>query len=69
MITHDMQVGRSTFGHLRVLRASLVDWLRGCIERTRQRHALAALDSRLLQDVGLSRDDVASEVEKPFWQI
>lgn len=38
------------------------------IERRRQRHALAALDDRLLQDIGLTRFDVKKEYNKPFWQ-
>lgn len=38
------------------------------IERARQRRALAALDDRSLQDIGLSRSTAAREIEKPFWQ-
>jgi uncharacterized protein YjiS (DUF1127 family) len=37
-------------------------------ERARQRHALAALDDRLLKDIGISRADVMRESVKPFWQ-
>ena len=41
----------------------------GCwYQRSRQRTALGALDDRLLDDVGLDRDDVAREVGKPFWR-
>jgi uncharacterized protein YjiS (DUF1127 family) len=36
-------------------------------ERWRQRRALAALDDRLLGDIGLTRADVAREAAKPFW--
>ncbi len=36
-------------------------------ERDRQRHALAQLDARMLNDVGLSRAEVALELRKPFW--
>ncbi|THF64913.1 DUF1127 domain-containing protein [Pseudothauera nasutitermitis] len=36
--------------------------------RTRQRRELAALDDRLLRDVGLSRETALREAEKPFWR-
>jgi uncharacterized protein YjiS (DUF1127 family) len=42
---------------------TLLDWQ----ERARQRRRLSELDDRLLKDIGLSRADVAREVEKPFW--
>ncbi|WP_449227290.1 DUF1127 domain-containing protein [Azospirillum argentinense] len=37
-------------------------------ERRRQRRALEALPDHLLQDIGLSRADAATEADKPFWQ-
>ncbi len=37
-------------------------------ERATQRHALAALDDRLLKDMGLSRGAAAVEAAKPFWR-
>lgn len=36
-------------------------------ERERQRRALAGLDDRLLDDIGLRRCDAARESGKPFW--
>lgn len=42
---------------------ALLDWQ----ERARQRYRLAELDDRMLKDIGLTRADVAREVEKPFW--
>ena len=35
--------------------------------RARSRAELAALDDRMLDDIGLTRIDVAREVNKPFW--
>jgi uncharacterized protein YjiS (DUF1127 family) len=43
---------------------SLVIWQ----ERLRERHTLAALDDRMLRDMGLSRSDVDAETRKGFWQ-
>ena len=38
------------------------------IERVRQRQALAALDDKMLQDIGITRFDAARECGKPFWR-
>jgi len=35
--------------------------------RTRERQALAELDAHLLKDCGLTREQVARELDKPFW--
>lgn len=37
-------------------------------DRVRSRHHLAGMDERMLRDVGLTRDAVAREVQKTFWQ-
>jgi len=37
------------------------------IDRSRQRRALANLDDRLLDDVGISRTEARREIAKPFW--
>ncbi len=42
--------------------------LRRWMERRRQRRALDSLDDALLRDVGLTREDVRCETEKPFWR-
>ena len=39
-----------------------------CIERSRQRGALAELDDRLLRDIGLTRDEARRECASPFWK-
>lgn len=36
-------------------------------ERRRQRRALARLDHRLLNDIGLSANDMQDELHKSFW--
>jgi uncharacterized protein YjiS (DUF1127 family) len=38
------------------------------IERVRQRRALATLDHKMLQDIGITRYDAACECGKPFWR-
>ena len=47
---------------------SVVETLLAWQERADQRAGLAALDARLLGDVGLSRSDVAREAGLPFWR-
>jgi uncharacterized protein YjiS (DUF1127 family) len=46
----------------------LVDLLLAWHERGRQRRHLRSLDDHMLRDIGLSRADVESEADKPFWQ-
>ena len=62
--------------------ASFADWRRGprdaiwrvvetllCWrERVAQRRALAALDDRLLSDIGVTRSEALAEADKPFWR-
>ena len=54
--------------------SSASSWLRTLefwIERSRQRRQLgelAELNSYLLKDTGVSREDALRESEKPFWQ-
>lgn len=42
--------------------------IRKWIGRSRQRHTLAGLDDRLLDDVGITRRQAAHEIAKPFWR-
>jgi uncharacterized protein YjiS (DUF1127 family) len=54
-----------------VRRTTSQGWLRvmgAWIERSRQRHALAELDGRLLKDIGVTRAQAAREIAKPFWR-
>jgi uncharacterized protein YjiS (DUF1127 family) len=46
---------------------SVAAWLGACLERSRQRHHLADLGDHLLEDVGLSRADVARECGRWPW--
>lgn len=43
---------------------TVLDWM----QRERERRQLAALDHRLLRDIGLSRADALEEARKPFWK-
>ena len=49
-----------------------LDWIVATLgawrARARQREALAALDDRLLDDIGLTRAQARSEFDKPFWR-
>jgi uncharacterized protein YjiS (DUF1127 family) len=44
--------------------ATLREWFR----RSRERHQLAQLDSRMLADIGLTQADREMLVNKPFWR-
>lgn len=46
----------------------VVTVLRTWRRRAAERAELAAWTDRDLNDVGLSRDDVAHEIDKPFWR-
>lgn len=48
---------------------ALLQRVKGWVERGRQRRQLAQLDDHALRDIGLTRDDVRIEIEKPFWQL
>jgi uncharacterized protein YjiS (DUF1127 family) len=46
------------------LAALFAEWRR----RMRSRHKLERLSERDLADMGLTRPDVANEMQKPFWE-
>jgi uncharacterized protein YjiS (DUF1127 family) len=43
-------------------------WYARCSARSRQREALSTLDDRLLDDIGVTRQQANAEVAKPFWK-
>jgi uncharacterized protein YjiS (DUF1127 family) len=43
-------------------------WCARCSERARQRDALSELDDRLLEDIGVTRQQANAEAAKPFWR-
>ena len=38
------------------------------MSRSRQRKQLAGLDNRMLEDIGLTQEQVLKEINKPFWK-
>ena len=54
--------------HRRSLFVELRARLRCWRSRRREREALAAMDERLLRDIGVNRLDQARECAKPFWR-
>ncbi len=56
----------------RAARANAMLWVVETLEtwaaRAAQRRQLAALDARMLRDIGRSESDVLRETAKPFWQ-
>ncbi|MDX2204437.1 MAG: hypothetical protein NW223_16925 [Hyphomicrobiaceae bacterium] len=55
---------RRLLPHGRVLLVLPRLWLR----RLDERHELAGLDEARLRDIGLSRERIRREIEKPFWE-
>ena len=51
-----------------VFKRALVQRLKRWYINYRTRKQLAELDHHQLQDIGLSRSDAISEVNKPFWK-
>ncbi len=64
VVTAHAAIAQAVVAGLRRLWALLSTWR----ARAVQRRALAALDHRLLRDVGLTPDRAAAESQKPFWR-
>jgi len=47
---------------------SILDLAKCFYQRAVQRRRLAAMDDRMLQDIGISRVDALRESSKPFWR-
>ncbi len=58
-------VSRRRNAGLKAVVAVLLAWS----ERHRMRRGLAALSEHSLRDIGLSRDEIMREAEKPFWRV
>jgi uncharacterized protein YjiS (DUF1127 family) len=43
-------------------------WCVRCSALSRQREALSGLDDRLLEDIGVTRQQAKAEAAKPFWK-
>lgn len=58
-------IARSRMGHR--CSHSLISVIAETISLRRQRRALAALDSRALEDIGVTKDMAQKEASKWFW--
>jgi uncharacterized protein YjiS (DUF1127 family) len=47
---------------------SILDMAKCFYQRAVQRRRLAAMDDRMLQDIGISRVEALREAAKPFWR-
>lgn len=66
-MTNHHHVPKIPLGHPHIL-TELRQLLRTWHQRFEQRYELARISERDLNDVGLTWDDVAHEVDKPFWR-
>jgi uncharacterized protein YjiS (DUF1127 family) len=63
------QTGRTEWRHWpKAVGLSVVAVLREWCRRSRERTQLASLDDRMLRDIGVTRGEVLSEINKPFWR-
>jgi uncharacterized protein YjiS (DUF1127 family) len=56
--------GHALHAALGAAASAISSWL----ERARMRRHLLMLDDRLLRDIGVTRQQVWTEAEKPFWR-
>lgn len=47
----------------------MVRWVLAMLSARRSRQELARLDDDLLRDAGLTRDQAAREIARPFWDV
>jgi uncharacterized protein YjiS (DUF1127 family) len=66
-MTNHHQISNLPLGHPDIL-TGLRHLLRTWHQRFEQRYELARISERDLNDVGMTWDDVAHEVDKPFWR-
>ncbi len=53
---------------LKLLCLSVIAWLSRAMNRSRQRERLMDLDTRILQDIGVTHEQARCEAAKPFWK-
>ena len=65
-----MTMNSTALGRIRAgsIVSRVVDTVLSWRARVRERGELAALDDRMLKDIGLTRGDVYREYHKPFWR-
>ncbi|MCB9948081.1 MAG: DUF1127 domain-containing protein [Rhodospirillaceae bacterium] len=68
-LTHGHTQGLSHLGHgVGHAVHEMVQTLHVWQERARARRQLAELDDHMLQDIGIDRDSLEHEIDKPFWR-
>ena len=68
IVRHDPRSARTVAAAVEEAVIRLFDGLLDWHERARSRRILAELDDRMLQDIGINRATVSSEVSRPFWR-
>lgn len=70
-IADDLHIAEGTYSLVRRIEDAINEvskTLNVWAARSRDRRQLASLSDRMLNDIGLSRAEVAAETEKYFWQ-
>lgn len=68
-VTSLTQRPHATSSRARWLLTDLLDLVHTWTDVAKQRRHLASMDDRMLRDIGLSRADVAREIDRPFWDV
>ena len=59
-----LDAAQGIWGSVRALFETLCVWQ----QRTEMRARMARLDAKMLDDIGLTREQVMAEAKKPFWK-
>ncbi len=70
-LIEDMDIAAMTFAlveRVEALTAKAGNVVQTWVRRSNDRRTLIMMSEHMLEDIGLTRNDVAREVEKHFWQ-
>jgi uncharacterized protein YjiS (DUF1127 family) len=67
--TFHLRKTAGSYGYYALKRCrDILHWLAATIERANQRRALSSMGKEQLKDIGLTPEDIDTEIHKPFWR-
>lgn len=64
-----MNTALTTRHNTLIRRVSALRAVRQVLETWKQRHDLAQLDDHLLEDIGVTRQEASTEIERSIWDV